>query len=305
MNIVNVNMNKLFIYAATVCTILVSCSTSEHYESNQPSEPLTKIPIKLSIGNFSRANDNAFEVNDKVGVYVVNYNGSTAGTLAASGNYVTNMQFTYQNSEWIPESAIYWKDNTTHADFYAYYPYSASANTSAHPFSVKANQSTEDDYWASDFLWGKATNIAPTEETVPITTNHVFSNVLIYLEAGYGFTTETLSAATKSVKINNLKTSATINLATGVATATGSATQVTPWSVGGYYRAMVVPQTVADGTSLITVTIDGVDYTLKSGATFVANKQHEITVTVNKSSNGVNIGIGGWGDGSDFSGDAE
>ena len=298
-------MKKQILSVATVCAILASCSNSVEIETNQPSESQTKIPITLSIGNYSRANDNSYENNDKVGVYVVNYNGSTAGTLSASGNHVTNMQFTYNSSKWTPASEIYWKDNTTHADFYAYYPYSASANTSAHSYSVKADQSTETNYWASDFLWGKATDIAPTEQAVPITTNHLFSNVLICLEAGDGFTSETLSAATKSVKINNIKTSATINLATGIATATGSTTSVTPWNVGEYYRAMVVPQTVADATNLITVTIDGVDYTLKSGATFVANNQHKITVTVNKSSNGVNIGIGGWESGEDFAGDAE
>ena len=126
------------------------------------------------------------------------------------------------------------------------------------------------------------------------------------MEAGNGFTAETLAAATKSVTIKNIKTAATINLATGVATATGDVTTVTPWNVGEYYRAMIVPQTVADGTDLITVNVDGVDYTLASGATFVANKQHKFTVTVNKSAGGVDIGIGGWDtDDNEYGGSAE
>lgn len=303
-------MKKFFLLAATVCTILSSCSKGEEPTINTTPKPTpeaqVKIPINLSIGNYTRANDTAFASGDKVGIYVVNYNGSTAGTLATSDNHVTNMQFTYNNSAWNPATAIYWKDDTTHADFYAYYPYSASANTSAHSFSVNTDQSTEANYWASDFLWGKATDVAPTKNAVPITTNHVFSNILVYLEAGDGFTAETLAAATKSVKVTNVKTSATINLATGVATATGDATAVTAWNVGDYYRAMIVPQAVADGTNLITVTVDGVDYTLASGMTFVANKQHKFTVTVNKSSNGVNIGIGGWDtDDNEYGGDAE
>lgn len=304
-------MKKLFILAATVCTILSSCSSkSEAPEPTPTPEPTpqeqAQIPINLSIGNYTRANDTAFENGDKVGIYVVNYNGSTAGTLAASGNHVNNMQFTFGGSAWTPASAIYWKDQTTHADFYAYYPYSASASTSAHSFSVQTDQSTEANYFASDFLWGKAVNVAPTAEPVAITTNHSFSNILIYLEAGKGFTTETLAAATKSVKIKNIKTAATINLATGVATATGDVATVTPWNVGEYYRAMIVPQTVADGTDLITVNVDGVDYTLASSATFVANKQHKFTVTVNKSAGGVDIGIGGWDtDDNEYGGSAE
>jgi hypothetical protein len=40
--------------------------------------------------------------------------------------------------------------------------------------------------------------------------------------------------------------------------------------------------------------------------TFKAGKQHKFTVTLNKSSNGVNIGIGGWTeDEEDYGGDAE
>jgi hypothetical protein len=155
-------------------------------------------------------------------------------------------------------------------------------------------------------LWGKAANVAPTAEPVAITTNHSFSNILIYLEAGKGFTTETLAAATKSVTIKNIKTAATINLATGVATATGDVATVTPWNVGEYYRAMIVPQTVADGTDLITINVDGVDYTLATGMTFVANKQHKFTVTVNKPAGGVDIGIGGWDtDDNEYGGSAE
>ena len=290
-------MKKLFILAATVCTILSSCSKSE-----APIEVTSKTPINLSVNPTTRANDTTYENGDKVGIYVVNYtNATTPGTLAASGNHVNNMQFELGNSGWTPTTPIYWLDKTTKADFYAYYPYSASANTSAHSFSVQADQSNEDNYWASDFMWGKATS-APTE-TVSITTNHVFSNVLIYLEAGDGFTEADFADAV--VKIKNVKTSATINLATGVATATGSTSTITPWKVGDYYRAMVVPQAIADGTEFITVTIDGVEYVLKLGATFVANKKHTITITINKSSNGVNIGVGNWGDGNDYIGDAE
>lgn len=303
-------MKRLLIFAAIVCMALSSCSKGDGpIEKPTPvptPEEQVKIPINLSVGNYTRANDSAFESGDKVGIYVVNYNGSAAGTLAASGNHVNNMQFSYNGSAWTPASAIYWKDQTTHADFYAYYPYSASANTASHSFSVQTNQSIEANYWASDFLWGKAANVAPTKDAVPITTNHVFSNILIYLKAGDGFTEETLAAATKSVKITNIKASATINLATGVATATGEVTSVTPWNTGLYYRAMVVPQTVTDGTNLITVTVDGVDYTLASGAVFTANKQHKFTVTVNKSTGGVDIGIGGWEtDDNEYGGSAE
>ena len=70
--------------------------------------------------------------------------------------------------------------------------------------------------------------------------------------------------------------------------------EIVPYNEGTYYRALLVPQTVADGSNLVTITVDGVDYTLAKGFTFKANTQHKFTVTVNKASSGVDIGVGDW-----------
>lgn len=285
-------MKKLFLFAFAAMMLCYCSKNGNNEEAPLPVEP-TKIPINVSMGVWTRATDTAYESGDKVGIYVVNYNGSTAGTLQSSGNHVDNMRFSY-TTKWTPDTEIYWKDQTTKADFYCYYPYGSPADISAYAFTTKVDQSKLADYKASEFLWGKATGMNPTANAVPITTNRSMSNMLIYVVAGKGFTAETLAAANKSVKISNVKTSATVDLRTGVATATGSAAEVIPYNEGEYYRALIVPQTVADGSNLITVTVDGVDYTLAKGFTFKANTQHKFTVTVNKSSGGVDIGIGDW-----------
>ena len=276
---------------------MVSCSESVNEMPESPIEG--KLPINITT-TLSRATDLAFEAGDKVGIFVVN----EPNALAASGNHVDNMGFTYSTS-WTPDEEIYWLDKSTKADFYCYYPYAATASTTAHAFTTKADQSTLANYKASEFLWGKTAGIAPTKEAVGITTNHTFSNILVTLKPGDGFTEQTLAAATKSVKICGVKTGASINLSTGVATATGSATEVIPYLEGAQYRALIVPQTTAAG-ALIVVTVNGTDYTLSRAMTFKANTQHKFTVTLNKSSNGVNIGIGGWTvDQEDYGGDAE
>lgn len=289
-------MKKLFTLMAAVAA-MVSCSDNVE---NVPTTPETdRLPINIST-TLTRATDSAFEAGDKVGIFVVN----EPNTLATSGNHVDNMGFTYSTT-WTPDTPIYWLDQTTKADFYCYYPYAEAANTAAYAFATKADQSLLANYKASEFLWGKTTGVAPTEEAVNITTNHTFSNALVILKPGDGFTEESLAAATKSVKICGVKTNATIDLATGVATATGNATEVTPYLENGQYRALIVPQTTAEG-ALIVVAVDGVDYTLSRSMTFKANKQHKFTVTLNKVSNGVNVGIGGWEtDEEDYGGDAE
>lgn len=284
-------MKRILLVAAVM--LFASCSKNRAKGDDPLPVGPTKIPINVSMGVWTRAIDTSYESGDKVGIYVVNYNGSTAGTLQSSGNHVDNMRFSY-TTKWTPDTEIYWKDQTTKADFYCYYPYGSPADISAYAFTTKGDQSKLADYKASEFLWGKASGITPTANAVPITTNRSMSNMLIYVVAGKGFTAETLAAANKSVKISNVKTSATVDLRTGVATATGSAAEVIPHNEGEYYRALIVPQTVADGSNLITVTIDGVDYTLAKGFTFKANTQHKFTITVNKSSGGVDIGIGDW-----------
>lgn len=288
---------KHFILSLAALSCLVSCTSGDDEIIPSPAPdpdpaPVT-IPINISMNVWTRVTDTDYESGDKVGIYVVNYQGSSAGTLQSSGNHVDNMCFTYTNN-WTPESDIYWQDETTKADFYCYYPYGTPSDITAHPFSVKTDQSQQADYKASEFLWGKASGVSPTTNAVPIITNRSMSNMLIYVAPGKGFTEETLAAATKSVRICNVKSSATVDLRTGVATATGSATEIIPYNEGTYYRALLVPQTVADGSNLITITVDGVDYTLAKGFTFKANTQHKFTVTVNKASSGVDIGVGNW-----------
>lgn len=289
-------MKKLFTVLAAIAAF-VSCSKNTEEVVETPMSD--KLPIYIST-TLTRATDSAFEVGDKVGIFVVNQ----PNALVASGNHVDNMGFSYSTT-WTPDSPIYWLDKTTKADFYCYYPYAESVSTTAHTFATKANQSQLADYKASEFLWGKTAGVTPTEEAVNITTNHTFSNALIILNPGDGFTEATLAAATKSVKICGVKTNASINLTTGVATATGNATEVTPYLENGQYRALIVPQTTAED-ALVVITVDGVDYTLSRAMTFKANKQHKFTVTINKVSNGVNVGIGGWEtDEEDYGGDAE
>lgn len=278
---------------ASVAMLAVSCSKSS--DTPEPPTPPTQEKIEIKISPTmatSRATDFGFETNDRIGLFVVNYNGSTPGTLKATGNHVDNMRFIY-NGSWTPDSPIYWQDNITHADFYMYYPYAAVESVDAYPFAVKADQSAEAAYKASDLLTGKATNVAPTASATQIPANHVMSRIMIYLEAGNGFTKESLAAAQVSVKINGVKCNSTVNLATGAATATGDVVTVTPLKTDNAYKALIVPQTVAEG-NLITVNVDGRDFNLKKGFTFTGGKSHKFTVTLSKTSNGVNVNINPW-----------
>jgi hypothetical protein len=287
-------MKKLFFLF--VCGFLMqACSGGGDDEDlTTPTTPTTptQLPINIGVNIATRANDTAFEANDKVGIYVVNYQNDSPGTLAASGNHATNEAFTYSGSSWSSTTQLYWQNQTTKADFYGYYPYASNVSSvSAYNISVKANQTAEADYKASDILWGKKEAVSPTSSAVQLTMSHVMSNIIIYLKAGKGYTDSDLSNA--SVVITGLKTAATLNMATGVVTATGAAQNITPKAEDGYLRALIVPQSVSNA-ALIKVTVGDYSYTLTQTVTFESNKQIKCTLTVDKIEEGLNIGISGW-----------
>ena len=284
-----------------------SCSGGSGSPEPTPVTPITptdnKIEIRIS-PSMTRATDYGFETGDRVGLYVVNYSGSTPGTLASIGNHVDNMRFTY-NGTWTPDTQITWADSKTHADFYLYYPYASVQNVAAHTFSVKADQSTEAAYKASDLMAGKALNVAPSEEAISIPVNHVMSRITIALKAGNGFTAESLAKADVAVKINGVKCDATLNITSGAVAATGEPSTVTPLHADNAYKALIVPQSVQE-TNLITVTADGRDFHLRKAFTFESAKSHKFTVTLSKTSAGVNVNINPWiEDGEDNGGTAE
>ncbi len=292
-------MNRILMLVSAAVVMLCGCKKQDPAPEPEP-EPTpppveeTRIPINLSTDIGTKATDSGYENGDKVGLYTVNNVNGASGTLADSGNHLDNVKFTFKESAWKPDNPVYWKDETTPADFYCYYPYTPTVTSvTSLPFSVKKDQSSLENYKASELLWGKTEGAKPSKDPVKIMTRHAMSNILIYVSPGQGYTTESLAAEEISVTITGVKTSATMNLATGEVSAAGSAGNMTPYKENGYWRALIVPQDIV-GTKLIKVTVGEREYTLAQTISFKSNKQHKCTITVNRIGEGVNIGIGGW-----------
>lgn len=265
----------------------------------EPDKPAAQIPINIS------ATEEAFESGDRIGLFVVNRNADgSAATLKPLGNHLDNMPYTYSTT-WNAEKTAYWKDAQTHADFYMYYPYTQTvASVSAMPFSVSADQSSLDAYKSSDLIVGSTLDAAPTASPVNIAARHLMSQVEIVVKAGAGYSESSLAEANVSVKMNNLATSATVDLATSTVSADRTARSLTPYKDGAVYRAFVVPQT-ATGNNLITITVDGTDHNISKTVTFVGGKRHTLTATLSKEGGGLSVSISAWeSDGVDYGGAA-
>lgn len=237
--------------------LLVACTSCGYDDPDvpptptEPDKPAAQIPINIS-ATITRATEEAFESGDRIGLFVVNRNADgSAATLKPLGNHLDNMPYTYTTT-WNAEKTVYWKDAQTHADFYMYYPYTQTvASVSAMPFGVSADQSSLGAYKSSDLIVGSTLDAAPSALPVNIAARHLMSQVEIVLKAGAGYSERSLADADVSVKMNNLATSATVNLATSTISVVGSVRSLTPYKDGAVYRAFVVPQTVM-GNNLIT-----------------------------------------------------
>lgn len=264
-----------------------------------PSEE--KIPIKISTDIMTRATETAYVEGDQVGIYVVN----VPGTLSTSGNHVDNMRFVYGANGWSPDIPIYWADQKTNADFYVYYPYNSSVGSvSSFPFSVQTDQTSETGYSSSEFLLGVSKNVAPTPEPIRITTKHCMSKLEVYLQAGTGWSEEDIDGA--QITVCGLKTAAEIDFTEGSVTATGEESEIHPYKVTtGEYKALVVPQEVI-GQDLVRIKIGENEYSLNTSVKLLSNKQHKCSIIVNRTSEGVNVGIGAWEtDETDYGGTVE
>ena len=292
---------KYILLTGLLAVTLLSACTAE-VDLQSPSWENTDGPITVELFNeisqvaVTRVNDEGFCDGDAVGIYVVNYENGAPGQLLVEGNQGDNVRYTYDeaNMKWVPESPVYFKDKKTPVDIYGYYPYGVPESVKAYSFEVQKDQSTEaangqlGGYEASDFLWGKAENIAPTSSRIPVKFQHRMAGVLVTLIEGTGFEAGEYAGLDKAVLVTNTVRTATIDLSTGEVTPTGDvpATGTVPYSRNGEFRAVVVPQSVAASTPLFSITVGGTPYVFRKDEAFTYNagKLHKFTIEISKKS---------------------
>lgn len=289
--------NFLLSMGAFLAILAVGCTADVEVIVPQPSAPDGAIAININGAitqeYTTRVDDGGFCGGDQVGLFGVNYtnDNTTQGTLLDKGNQVDNARYTYDeaNGQWVSNGSIYYKDAETNIDIYAYYPYMSIDSTDAHPFEVALDQSgatTVDGYAQSDFLWAIAENVTPSESKVKLQFSHRLAGANVVLTEGSGFAEGEFATLKKQVLVMNTTRTATIDLATGVATATGEAELegiVMKQNSEGF-RAIVVPQSVEAGKALLSIVVDGMSYRFKHNETFnyEAGKMSKLSIKINK-----------------------
>lgn len=284
---------KKIITSLATLLLLAGCTEHEALQGNIGKQVRIDIQGEIIQENVTRANDFGFADGDQIGVFIVNHEGGNPGTLSLTGNHADNVKYTYNDESglWIGSYDLYWKDQNTSVDAYSYYPFNSSLSSiEAQSFSISTKQQETADgmtlsgYETSDLLWAKAENVSPGT-TISLKHQHIMAGMEVTLLEGDYFEDGEWDGLSKSVLVENTAVNALVNLSTGTMTlADATVKPIIPQQRNTQWRAVVVPQTVAEGTTLLTITVDGISYAFKRNekTTLSSGKLHRFTIKVDK-----------------------
>lgn len=291
-------LNRIFI-AAIAATAMTACNNelSEQIASNQGGD------VKFTMGIEGTS---ASRVAMEDGSYQASFESTNAvGIFVKEVDSYSNLEYTYNGNAWtgatvnVPADGVY--------TYYAYYPYAASATSTAIAAEVSADQETGG-YLANDYLMANYLTATPGQANVDLQFTHALSLVEVTLSGPN-------AAEDAVVALSNMTTDATINLETSVVTPGTKKANVTmdKLTTSMKYRAIVPEQTVAQGTSLMTIVSKGRTYKVSykaSDVKFERGKYISLNVELGSSSTEdytvtiTSQGITDWGQGSVVDGSA-
>lgn len=199
-------------------------------------------------GNWEGVTDVALQVGAEVKTY----------TVSASGANKENAMLS-------SAAPFYWRSRAD-ITVTAWWPYNA-ADLSMPEVKVKADQSSLENFKSSDYIYAHSDAVEFEHPTLEFT--HRTARLTVTLTPGDG--------------INRVE-EATLQF-TGLDTEGGNPASITPYHTARtvVYEALVAPQTIAQGTAFITVTLNGTTYSYVPDAAIelAAGSRYNYTVKVN------------------------
>ena len=293
-------MKAKYLYIISALTLgLVSCHEGDVMPNIECDRTMSFNVVGSNVQ--TRVQNDIFEAEDKIGVYVTDYiDNENPAPLQVSGNRANNEGVVYDGEKWATERPIYWGEGKS--DVYAYYPYIGNVtDVDELPFSIATDQDAEGAYEASDLLWAKAEGASESDGAVQLEMKHTMSRLVVRIMAGEDYkgslpkdatvhlhstVTDVLFsfdsgsvvkdpyAGTKSIKMHNL----------GVRTfADGEAV---------VYEAIVAPQMLVGTVPLLEISSKSVSYLLEDSFNFKPSTSYTYTAVLNSSTTSIKIDIG-------------
>lgn len=273
-------MKRFFIYSfVAAATLLAACNNDESQTAGAD-----VISLRSTVANAAtRANagdalQNAqFQAGKDIFVEVYKTGESAAYT---SGNYTTGEDGSMTGS-------LYYPADQKNIDVCAFYP--ASVNSGTTSFSVNASQTTADvaNYQASDLMYADKLVDKAKGSTHALNFHHALTKIVVNLQAdGAGMQPEDVKNMVSAVSINGMRPTANFAIedgAVGAITASGTAADIDITGANKFnHVGIIVPQAVAAGTTLFTVTYNGNPFTYAAPAdkTFVSGGVYTYNFTL-------------------------
>ncbi|MDE5585195.1 MAG: leucine-rich repeat protein [Muribaculaceae bacterium] len=276
-----------------------ACVDHTEFPNDQDAQGAKELSISGRIEQqyVTRADDNGFADGDAIGVYIVDYAGHVPSDLKSSGNHADNVKFVFSESDanWNGSVKVYWTDDATPVDAYSYYPFAELVdNVKNYNFTIVEHQDVVDEvtgmsgYEASDFLWAKDSGVEPGK-IIDLIHHHMMASIQVTLVEGNGFDGD-WSQLEKDVVIDNTVANTFIDLSTGKVTVNDNAvaTRIFPYNLGNDYRAIVAPQTVDAGKTLLTISVgsDSYQFQRSEQMKYAKSMLHKFVIKVDKKADG-------------------
>lgn len=267
---------------SSIVLLFASCTAEEEFKENRGI--LFSAQTRTDNSTTEYAN---LQPGEQVGVYIIERIEAGAETsLKPTGNIFDNLLLSCQSEGILkPQNETYYPLNISYVDLYAYAPYDAATEIDSNrllSFFVQQDQSSSGLIRKSDLLWSKKLNVSTTSVSAPsLTFNNCLSKLIINLKAGVGVTLDNTA-----VKVTGTKIGAKLNMIDGtLAEAQGDVVEITPMVHAGKfeYEAIIIPQTVTEGTKLFNIINNGKTYycTVKDSKEFNPGTKYAYDITIN------------------------
>lgn len=299
---------------AAATMILAGCSNDENESTDNWNG---EIRLTSGVTPQTRANTQATQILSGETVY------AWVDKASPTTDYIKAWLLTAGSSNSLTGSSQYYPTDGSSLDFYALHGNFKSTtfteNTTAFPtsaivHSVEADQSNTnmEAYAKSDLLYAAKKSVAHSKTAVALTFYHMLSKVEVALKAGDG--NPDLTGATVTIEGTKLKADFTPSKSATLPTdcadmvsPTTASNDVAPITIGNatctdfssptYNEAIIVPQTLANGTPFIKVTLSdnaSLVYTLEAQTEFKSGKKYIYQITAKKTGLEVTSTIADW-----------
>lgn len=262
-------IKQLISFGAIAALTLTGCNHDNDLNSTWDGK--NGIVFSSSIkGMASRVNNNMWEQDDEVGVFMVNAGAAfEAAGANANKKYLASTDNKIEPAE---GEGLYYPQNGN-VDFYAYYPYQSALSGGVY----KVNVENQTSLGAIDLIYAKKANVENGTASVPLVFDHKLTKLTFNIEKDA--TIDKLDGI--KVKLSGLNTTADFNLATGELSgaATPKDIEMSVSTTGDKAAAIVLPGSISGAKAMFTLGTMTFEQELKA-TDFPAGSQVTVPVRV-------------------------